>query len=153
MIVRLNEVPLPVHASTLPPFAVVIRTSYRVIGDPPSEGASHVSVPVPFAVDVHVSPAGASGTVATTATAMDKAFDAELTLASVTVTVKDAVPAVVGVPLMTPDGERARPAGGEPTDMAHEYGIVPPVAASVCEYATPTVPPGNDSEETARGAD
>jgi hypothetical protein len=40
-------------------------------------------------------------------------------LALVTCTVKEVVPAVVGVPLMAPDALRLRPPGRPPDDTAH----------------------------------
>jgi hypothetical protein len=62
---------------------------------------------------------------------------------SVTFTVKFDVPAVVGGPeIVLPD--RFNPAGSVPLDTDHVYGGVPPVALRPCEYATPTVPAGND---------
>ena len=52
---------------------------------------------------------------------------------SVTVTVKLNVPAVVGVPSITPvTASRVRPVGSAPTVMLQVYGVVPPVAANVC---------------------
>jgi hypothetical protein len=62
---------------------------------------------------------------------------------SVTVTMTDdEVPAVVGVPVMAPvDESMLRPAGNPVADQV--YGVVPPVAATVAEYAVPTVPPGS----------
>jgi len=54
--------------------------------------------------------------------------------------VKFAVPTVVGIPVMTPPVDRARPAGSVPAVTDHVYCGVPPVAAKVCEYAVPTVP-------------
>ena len=49
-------------------------------------------------------------------------------------------PAVVGVPVITPLEERVRPAGRAPLATVHVYGGFPPLAASVAEYAVPTVP-------------
>jgi hypothetical protein len=40
--------------------------------------------------------------------------------------------------------DRFNPAGSVPLETDHVYGGVPPVALSPCEYATPTVPAGND---------
>ena len=72
--------------------------------------------------------------------------------ASVTVTSKFEVPAVVGVPEMTPALLIASPAGSDPVDSDQLYGVVPPVAARVVEYAVPTVPPGSVVVEMASGA-
>jgi hypothetical protein len=47
---------------------------------------------------------------------------------------------------------KLRPAGNTPDVTVHEYGAVPPVAASVNEYAVPTVPPGNEGEVIVSGA-
>ena len=58
---------------------------------------------------------------------------AVLPLASVTFTVKEDEPLVVGVPLMTPAVLSERPAGKVPLLRLHVYGEVPPVAASVAE--------------------
>ena len=37
---------------------------------------------------------------------------------------------------------RLNPVGNEPDEIDQVSGVVPPVAASVCEYAVPLVPPG-----------
>jgi len=61
--------------------------------------------------------------------------------ASVTFAVKANVPAAVGVPEIAPDDVfMERPGGKEPLVMLHEYGVVPPVACNIAEYAVPTVP-------------
>jgi hypothetical protein len=55
---------------------------------------------------------------------------------SLTWTVKLEVPEPVGVPLRTPAADKDRPAGSGPvpgTTRDHVYGLVPPVAARVCE--------------------
>ena len=63
---------------------------------------------------------------------------------SATCTVKLAAPAVVGVPLIVPVVElSARPAGRAPPVTDQLYGLVPPVAVSVCEYGVLTVPLGS----------
>ena len=55
-------------------------------------------------------------------------------LASVTCTVKLAVPLVVGVPLISPvELFSVSPAGNEPVLMDQVYGPAPPLAVSVCE--------------------
>src|SRR5215470_9129944 len=64
---------------------------------------------------------------------------------SVTCTVKFVVPEAVGVALFTQvEALMARPAGSEPTEIDHVYGVVPPVAVKVCEYATPCWPFDNE---------
>jgi hypothetical protein len=62
----------------------------------------------------------------------------------VTWTVKVEVPAVVGVPLITPAEDRLSPAGSDPTVTDQvRVAAVPPVVANVWLYAVPTVPTGN----------
>jgi hypothetical protein len=63
---------------------------------------------------------------------------------SVTSTVKAEEPAVVGVPEMVPARLKVRPAGKAPDEMVQAYGVSPPVAAKVDEYAVPLVPFGSD---------
>ena len=41
---------------------------------------------------------------------------------------------------MRPPGDKVSPGGSEPDASDHVYGVLPPVAARVCEYADPTVP-------------
>ena len=67
--------------------------------------------------------------VSASVTVVDDAGEAE----SVTLNVSDvALPAAVGVPLMTPVAAfKARPAGSVPPARVHVYGVIPPVAASV----------------------
>ena len=51
---------------------------------------------------------------------------------------------LVGVPLITPlDEFSVNPAGNDPDFTDHVYGGLPPLAARVSEYATPTVPEGS----------
>lgn len=57
-----------------------------------------------------------------------------LLLASITCTVKEELPDVVGVPEIVPvDAVRLNPAGSEPDVTLQVYGVVPPDAASVDE--------------------
>jgi hypothetical protein len=58
---------------------------------------------------------------------------------SVTVTVRVAVPAADGVPLITPVEEFNVKPCGVPV-ICQLWAPVPPVAVSVCEYGTPTMP-------------
>src|ERR1039457_579257 len=44
---------------------------------------------------------------------------------------------------MTPALLKSKPSGSVSQVMLHEYGGVPPDAASVCKYAAPTVPSGS----------
>ena len=72
--------------------------------------------------------------------------------ASVTCTVNEAVPAAVGVPLICPvELLSVSPAGREPALIDQLYGVVPPLACNVVEYAVPTVPPGSDEVVTVGG--
>lgn len=95
-------------------------------------------------------------TVGNAPTAMDNDFAAEtIPRLSVTVIVKFDVPVTVGVPEIAPVvASRARPVGSEPEESVHvEYVPVPPVAASVWEYAAVSVPPGiGDDVDTAGAA-
>ena len=52
---------------------------------------------------------------------------------SVTRTVKFAVCAVVGVPVIAPAVVSVNPAGNDPAEVSHVYGAVPPVAARLTE--------------------
>ncbi len=63
----------------------------------------------------------------------DNAAVADCDALSVTLTLKFADPAAVGVPEIVPAVERVNPAGNEPVATDHEYGGEPPLAASVCE--------------------
>ena len=60
------------------------------------------------------------------------------------------VPDAVGVPLIVPALLMERPLGKPLADQL--YGETPPVAASVVEYAVPTVPAGRVVVEIASGA-
>jgi len=70
----------------------------------------------------------------------------------VTRTVKVAVVAVVGEPLMTPPPLSTRPGGRLPEERDHAYGVVPPLAASATPYATPRVPVGRGLAVVTVGA-
>src|SRR5687767_7649837 len=72
---------------------------------------------------------------------------------SVTCTVKFAVAAVVGVPLITPAALRDSPRGSDPLVTLQALLPLPPLAASVCEYAVPTVPFASDVVVTVNCAD
>ena len=74
------------------------------------------------------------GGCAAAATVILNAFVPELFAASVTCTVKDAVPVAVGVPDITPvEVTRVRPAGNAPAIRLQLYGVVPPLACNVAE--------------------
>jgi hypothetical protein len=71
---------------------------------------------------------------------------------SVTSAVKLKVPVAVGVPERMPLSARVIPAGSVPADTLHAYPLpVPPVAASVAEYDTVTVPPAREVVVMASG--
>src|SRR5271155_2437830 len=83
---------------------------------------------------------------------MLSALDAVLFFASLTSTVNDEFPDAVGVPEIKPVAAvRLKPAGSAPAVILQVYGIVPPLAASVAEYALLTVPPGRDVVVTEGG--
>ena len=88
------------------------------------------TVPVGSAVVVICS-AGAFTVIANDALADTDAL-------SVTFTVKLLVPAALGVPVID-EPFRLNPGGSDPLAIDHVYGAVPPLAASVAEYAVPTV--------------
>jgi hypothetical protein len=100
---------------------------------------------VPFDNDAVVIDNGAAFT------RMLSPFDAGTTDPSRTCTVKELVPAVVGVPLIV-EPVNVRPAGSDPVAIDQVYVPVPPLAESDCEYAAPTVPLASDAVETLNGA-
>ena len=57
---------------------------------------------------------------------------------SVTFMVTPKLPATVGVPEIVPPEESVTPVGSAPAITEYVYGVVPPVEASVVEYAVPT---------------
>ena len=83
---------------------------------------------------------------------MLKLWVSETEFLSTTFTVKFAVPALDGVPLIWA-ADKINPWGSEPPDIDHVYGAVPPLTCRVCEYATPTCPPGNVLVVIARAGD
>jgi hypothetical protein len=75
---------------------------------------------------------------------MLNATGAEVPLPLLAVTVKFAVPAVVGVPEISPvSGSSVKPAGKLPA-VTLQFIVPPPVAESVWLYAVPTVPFGSE---------
>lgn len=58
-------------------------------------------------------------------------------------TVKENVPAAVGVPEITPVVDNVNPAGKLPVVTAQVYGETPPVATRDAEYATPILAAGS----------
>ena len=73
-----------------------------------------------------------------------RAFVAAAFAESLTWTVKLLVPMAVGVPVITPAGSRASPAGSAPVVIDQCLPSAPPEAARVWEYAVPVDPAGRD---------
>jgi hypothetical protein len=94
---------------------------------------------------------GAAATVRPNVAVAESAFGVP---ASVTLKVRFVVPmpAAVGVPEITPAEFMARPAGRVPLVIVHAYGGIPPLAATVPEYAVPTVPATSAPVVTAGAA-
>lgn len=81
-------------------------------------------------------PAGRGEVVVTTSGVLiviESGFCCGCEALSVTRKVGVDVPALVGVPLITPALDSASPPGKVPEDTVHEYGGDPPEAAKVCE--------------------
>src|SRR5207253_8749915 len=86
-------------------------------------------------------PKGAAAVVA--AITRVREAEAELPALSVTLTVNEEVPATVGVPLITPvAAANESPSGSEPELTLQLYGVVPPMACRVAEYAVCVWPSG-----------
>ena len=64
---------------------------------------------------------------------IENAFCAEAEAESLACTVKLKVPATCALPPITPVALSDKPPGNDPVTTVHEYGAVPPDAASVCE--------------------
>jgi len=80
-------------------------------------------------------PSGNDVVVITTGAAailIENALLAVVELLSVALTVKFAVPAADGVPLICPAELSDRPGGNAPDVIDHVYGGVPPLAARLC---------------------
>ena len=84
---------------------------------------------------VPISPPGNDAVVTTGAatTLIESALVADPETLSVTLTVKFAVPATDGVPLIWPAELSVKPVGSVPAEIDHVYGGAPPLAARVCE--------------------
>ena len=82
---------------------------------------------------------------------MPKFADAFCTgeLESVTLTVNEAVPAMVGVPVICPEPFSVKPCGRKPALTDQVYGAVPPLAASAVEYGLFACPEGREPAEIA----
>ena len=64
---------------------------------------------------------------------------------SVTATLNDDDPIVIGVPVMAPvAASRLSPLGRLPVGIDHVYGAMPPVTARFAEYRSPVVPEDKD---------
>ena len=100
---------------------------------------SAIVPPPPLALNLTVYSAGTALVIV-----IDSSFVSLPALFSA-LTVKLAVPAAVGVPLISPVASSSvRPAGRLPLSMPHVMGVVP-VALRVWLYASPTLPPGRVS--------
>ncbi len=73
-------------------------------------------------------------------------------LLSVAVTVSMAVPATVGVPVITQPAPRVSPAGSVPAVMVQLYGELPPATPIMPVYGTPTVPLGGEDSDRPEAA-
>ena len=134
----------PVDATRLNPVGSVPALTLQLYGVVPPLACSVAEYAVPTAPPDNDVVATVGGCAAA-ATAILKAFVPVLFAASVTCTVNETVPDVVGVPEITPvDATRLNPVGSVPALTLQLYGVVPPLACSVAEYAVPTVPPGSD---------
>jgi hypothetical protein len=123
----------PVDATRLNPVGRVPAITLQLYGvvPPLACSAAEYAVPtVPPDNDVVVTAGGCAAAV----TAILSAFVPVLFAASVTCTVNDTVPAVVGVPEITPvDAIRLSPVGNVPAVTLQLYGVVPPLACNVVE--------------------
>jgi hypothetical protein len=141
----------PVDATRLNPAGNVPALTLQLYGVVPPLACSVVEYAVP-AVPPGSDAVVTKGGCIAVATAILSVFVAALFPASFTCTVNDTVPKVVGVPLICPVVLfSVRPAGKEPVLIAQLYGVVPPLACSVVEYAVPVVPPGSDIVMTIGG--
>jgi hypothetical protein len=69
--------------------------------------------------------------------------------ASIAVTVKLNVPAVVGVPVIPPVDEfKDRPGGSAPETTLSVYGGAPPEAVTVVVYSMPIIPFGDEARKS-----
>lgn len=84
---------------------------------------------------------------------MDNCADAVCTgeLESVTCTVIENAPLAEGVPVIWPVEEfRDKPVGSDPLVTDHVYGVVPPEAVRVAEYAAPSCASGKSPVKIVR---
>jgi hypothetical protein len=79
-----------------------------------------------------------------------KSFASEVFAASETVTVNEYLPAVVGVPVSSPLLWKLKPGGTFPLESENPIGETPPIAPTVPEYPTPTVPSGSAAKGEMR---
>jgi hypothetical protein len=129
-------------ADRVNPAGSVPTDTVQVYGVNPPEAASACEYAVPTV------PAGNDAVVIDNAGLMvdDNAFVATPPPLSAKRTVKEAVPAAAGVPLMIPvEGARLNPEGKAPTDIVQVSGERAPDAARVAEYDEPAMALGNVS--------
>lgn len=72
---------------------------------------------------------------------------------SCTCIVKLELLSTLGMPESVPADVNANPIGNTPDARLQEYGLTPPIAASVVEYELPTIPLGIVTLTMARGCD
>ena len=123
----------PVEALRLNPAGKAPALTLQLYGVVPPLACTVVEYAVPLVPpgsDVVVTKGGC----AVVATKMLNVLVAVLFAASFTCTVNETVPAVVGVPEITPVGAaKLSPAGRAPVLMLHAYGVVPSLACRVVE--------------------
>src|SRR5439155_959465 len=135
-------VPLITPADSDKPAGKVAGATDHVYGGVPPvavNGCEYATATVPAGSGdaVVITSGGGAGLIV-----IDSGFDTVCEPLSLTCTLKVAVVAAVGIPLITP-ADSDKPAGKVAGATDHVYGGVPPVAVNVCEYATPTVPAGS----------
>lgn len=131
------------------PFGSEPDASDQVYGDVPPVAASVVEYRLLRLAFGRLFVVMLSGTGAVTV--IETVWVAVSAFASVTTTLNENVPPAVGVPESTPFDARLKPPGSVPVDD-HVYGVVPPLAAKVKEYAAVVDPAGSDAEVVIVGA-
>jgi len=154
-----TEVPVAVGVPLIVPAAWPVVVNVKPDGKAPVAMDQVYGVVPPLAKScvcgyaVPTVPAGSDSVVIESVSAMliERAFEAVSGAGpgeeSVTCTTNVLVPnEPVGVPVIVPFEFSVNPLGRLPElgTVAHVYGITPPVAASVCEYATVSCPLGSE---------
>jgi hypothetical protein len=145
------EVPAAVGVPVIPPLLLIDNpagnpVAVHVYGDTPPMAPTEAVYAVPTVPDgrevVVIFNAGALTTRVNEAVAVSAGVELSVTFRETL-----AVPAAVGVPVIV-EPLTLNPAG-RPVALKM-YGAVPPLAVSVAEYATPTVPALSDVVPTVR---